>query len=511
MKRFLFLLACSLTLLFGGCEEHNDTLQFEFAAPKVSNITQTTADVSCLALFPVEEYAGLTTGFLYGPASESVEGYRQVNNPTLSDRFRLSVSLQGLTPATEYQVYAFANLGTIRILSDPSRPFTTLPESGGGDDDGEDDGEDDDPVEVAPTFGTLSHSAVTSSGATLSGSFSYAGSESISKVWFAYKKSGGSEQEASLSTTQGTKTKTLSGLTASTTYTYSLCVTVGGKSYRSATKSFTTEAESSGGGDVTPGKTRYSGWAELPVEVEKSGDYYYAYHRRADKQSVRNYSICYSAKMRCAVWTAYPIHASYDGGAGRNSKWQYDPIIPQSVQPDLSSSYNGSFSRGHMLASSDRQVSVATNQQTFYYTNMAPQYQNEFNGGIWQKLENALWGEEMMGRDTLYVVTGAHFANTNKTTTDDSNQKVVVPTHFYKVLMRPKKGNSGKAIWTLPADQIECVGFWFEHHNSYSTKASPTANDMKSVAYIEQQTGFTFFGNVPQAPKDKYSASAWGF
>lgn len=353
-----------------------------------------------------------------------------------------------------------------------------------------------------PTFGTPSYTSITESQASVSCSFSYNGTDPVTAVYFAYKPAGGAEQRAAVSTAAGDKSVALTGLTASTTYTYRLAVEIGDRSYSSATGSFTT---ASGGGQT--GGARYSGWAELPVEVEKSGDYYYAYHMRADSKSVRNYSICYSAAMRCAVWTAAPMHTCYDGSAGRNDSWKYDPIIPQSVQPNLKNSYKGGYSRGHMVASSDRQVSVSTNQQTFYFTNMAPQYQNHFNGGIWEKLEK--WCLTQRCSDTLYVVTGAHFANTNRTCSDKSGATVVVPTHFYKLLMRSKSGNTRKPLWELPSDQIECVGFWFEHNESYATTEKPTSKYMKSVAEIERLTGFTFYPNVPNAPKDTFNARDW--
>lgn len=33
---------------------------------------------------------------------------------------------------------------------------------------------------------------------------------------------------------------------------------------------------------------------------------------------------------------------------------------------------------------------------------------------------------------------------------------------------------------------------------------------MYSIAELEELTGFTYFPNVPNAPKDSYKASDWG-
>lgn len=260
--------------------------------------------------------------------------------------------------------------------------------------------------------------------------------------------------------------------------------------------------------DPDPGATRHSGWAELLGEKENA-DYYYAYYMCANAPTVRNYTVCFSKELCGPIWVAYPMHKYYtNGDVGRNEKWQYGPIIPTSVQPSLKSAYKpiNSYSRGHMLASNDRQSSVAINEQTYYFTNMSPQIQNGFNGGIWKDLE--LNCHKMICSDTLYMVTGAHFANRNTTCEDNSKpaKKVTVPTNFYKVLIRSKAGDTGKPLWELSADEIECAGYWFDH-KSYS--GVTPSQFIKSVEWIEQQTGQTFFPNVPQAPKGKLNTSFW--
>lgn len=37
-----------------------------------------------------------------------------------------------------------------------------------------------------------------------------------------------------------------------------------------------------------------------------------------------------------------------------------------------------------------------------------------------------------------------------------------------------------------------------------------SSKDMYSIAELEELTGFTYFPNVPNAPKDSYKASDWG-
>ncbi len=352
-----------------------------------------------------------------------------------------------------------------------------------------------------PEFTGLRSANLTASSATLECDVEYDGRESISSIEFRITD-GKTTQSKSVSAGVGHRTASFTGLAASTKYTWYVAATVKGSETRSSSRTFTTPAAS------TPsGKVHRTGWYELPEE-QSGTKLYFAYHMRPDAPKVRNYSICYSAELHCAIWAAAAMHSSWDGNAGRNDSWQYDPEIPSSVQPDLSSSYKGNYSRGHMIASSDRQVSAATNRQTFYYTNMAPQIQNEFNGGIWQKLEN-LVQDTWTCNDTLYVVTGAHFANRSKSVKDKDGNTCYVPTHFYKVLLRSKSGKTRKPVSQLSADELQCVGFWFDHFG-YGTTATPSSREMRSVADIEKETGLKFFPNVPNAPKTTYKASDWG-
>lgn len=260
----------------------------------------------------------------------------------------------------------------------------------------------------------------------------------------------------------------------------------------------------SGGGIVSDSGAKYAGWAELPVEEENS-DYYYAYHMRPDNGSQRNFSVCYSEEMGCPVWVACPIHSCYIGSASRSS-YSQDPVIPASVQvaPDAGTTNQGNWmNRGHMLASNMRTVSSATNKQVFYYTNIAPQNGNNFNtgGGWWNDMED-IEKSEFMCADTLYTVNGCHWTNKNETFNGQ-----VVPTHFYKVFLRTKKGNSRKSVMECSESELKCVAFYVPHSIG---KVTPSRSHMISVSELEEITGHTFFPNVPNAPKDTFNASDWG-
>ena len=252
------------------------------------------------------------------------------------------------------------------------------------------------------------------------------------------------------------------------------------------------------------------GWAEMPAFITNDNLEYCTHDKLPSNKKLRNYSFCFDKEKHCALWVAYPLHRCYIEGDGhRTNAWGYDPCCVDDVfEPNLRNAYypqggdKYSHSRGHQLPSADRLASDADNATTFYYTNMAPQLQS-LNGASWGALEGNL-RDDWMCSDTLYVVTGVHFdagygyAYDNK----GAGKACAVPTHFYKVILRTKKGNSGKWVGNCSADELQCVGFWFEHKGG-------AARQTMSVAEIERKTGHTFFPNVPNAPKSVYNASEW--
>ncbi len=90
-------------------------------------------------------------------------------------------------------------------------------------------------------------------------------------------------------------------------------------------------------------------------------------------------------------------------------------------------------------------------------TNVAPQWQNSFNGGVWMSLEEDCW--KNICADTLYVV-GSGFADDDTTVTDQSGDVCVVPTNFYRDAFESRR--HGETPLGTPCDQIQCVG-WFEN------------------------------------------------
>lgn len=317
----------------------------------------------------------------------------------------------------------------------------------------------------------------------------------------------------------------LTGLDPETGYRVHAYVKLGASRILSDGAEFTT-LPGDGGGDGdgdggVSGPTRYSGWPELLAEQESNSDYYYAYHLCPDLTirgyKARNYTVCFSAEHHCPVWVAAPRHACYEGTANRTNAYKADPDIPSGIQYYRKSTDSG-CNKGHMLGSAERTCSRAVNEQVFYFSNIAPQYSSGFNtgGGGWNLLED--WIDTKVCADTTYLVIGTYFdryedrygntASPKKISFGDRND-VSCPTMFYIAVLRTKKGDTGKSVRECSADELMCAAFVRCHNNALKGK-QVSSKDMYSIAELEELTGFTYFPNVPNAPKDSYKASDWG-
>lgn len=288
--------------------------------------------------------------------------------------------------------------------------------------------------------------------------------------------------------------------------------------------SFTTQKK-----DIT---SAVPAWAELPViNYSTDGSYkvsttdpniYYAWHISPDVKGpggkfARNYTVCYSAEHHCPVWVAAPRHSMYVGNSGRTDAYGRDPDVPADIQY-ASKSTGGGCNKGHMLGSAERTCSVETNRQVFYYTNIAPQLSSGFNtgGGGWNLLEDYV--DTQVCADTLYEVLGTYFerytdgyGKTQSPSTIEfgGRSDVHMPTMFYYALLRTKSGSSGKSVKDCSASELKCVAFVRTHTNDLKGQ-KPSSKELMSIADLERLTGFTYFPNVPNAPKNTFSASDWG-
>ena len=189
-------------------------------------------------------------------------------------------------------------------------------------------------------------------------------------------------------------------------------------------------------------------WIELP-EINTNGilagTHGFFTRQMNSISGVRNYSFLWSYGDYVSEWVAYPLNKALIGSGPRNNIFGFDPLLPQSVQPDIASaSYGGGYARGHQIPSADRQNS-ADNPTTGYATNLTPQL-SDFNSGIWLQVESQVrqWAQQS---DTTYVITGC-VTKGGGLTGNISGFNVRIPSAYYKavIIYNKDKGYQGKAI-----------------------------------------------------------------
>lgn len=261
----------------------------------------------------------------------------------------------------------------------------------------------------------------------------------------------------------------------------------------------------------TPG-----GWLEMPSYTvgEMAGTttsalndlYTVTHYAQMGGKDARNYTILYDPAVYASYWVAYPLCAAHLG-SGRDEDWGFDPVVPQSKQTSVYKGYGVSapsdvyasqhYARGHQLPNADRNGVDEMMAQTYFSTNMTPQLQNGFNGGVWAHLEEAVRSVVEHKSDTVYVVTGAAFRKkggneTIKTITNRDGKVLPVPNYYWKVLLKVK--------WTDDPEPAvagaSAIGFWLEHRDNYGNGSTNYLPYVTTVDQIEAWTGFDFFSNL---------------
>ena len=207
-----------------------------------------------------------------------------------------------------------------------------------------------------------------------------------------------------------------------------------------------------------------------------------------------NYSIEWDGTKKANRWSCYFFcDGNKDNNTGRQDSYGMDPSIPDEYEHTLADYSGSGFSRGHLCPSGDRLESAEANDQTFYLTNMQPQWQAH-NGGLWNKLEIQVrsWAS-MDGVDTLYVVKAA--------TIDKSDQYYAEGTYKFPGIV-PKYFYMAVLAYNKTSNTYHAIGIWTEHTNT--TVNNTNYGDYAiTIDELEKRTGIDFFCNLPDSIEDK--------
>ncbi|QQS40030.1 MAG: DNA/RNA non-specific endonuclease [Acidobacteriota bacterium] len=201
----------------------------------------------------------------------------------------------------------------------------------------------------------------------------------------------------------------------------------------------------------------------------------------------------YDDDLRMPLWVAYELTRE-DAAAEseRQDCFRSDPRLSELAAAKCEDYEEPVFDRGHMIPRNDLNRSRTAHDNSFLFSNMAPQFPN-FNRRVWRRLESKVhdWAIDAGG---IYVITGAIFDRDGDGKRDaDSAAEVVsprnrvgIPTAFYKIVLHRR-----------PNGVIDTIAFILQHNNSSSTnRNSYLVSKIASIDEIESVTGIDFFPDM---------------
>lgn len=178
------------------------------------------------------------------------------------------------------------------------------------------------------------------------------------------------------------------------------------------------------------------GWLELPSFSEDPEHFFVSHHTDEYWGKQRNYSLFWDQNRLIPIWVAYPLNERLTGHGKRSGAWQYDKFMASKKQPNLRRTYQAGsvegYIRGHLCPSNDR-MRPGMNEQTFYFTNMAPQ-DPYLNGGLWAWLEEYVQQLALSAKNA-WVITGCIDTDDSNWVTDVSGKRIAVPEAFFKAVL----------------------------------------------------------------------------
>ena len=239
----------------------------------------------------------------------------------------------------------------------------------------------------------------------------------------------------------------------------------------------------------------------------KGGNSVVLIHTTSDSYGV-NYCVEWDKDKKSQRWSCYQLNSANSitntsRYTSDDNQYPMDPMLSSADYLSQDCFWGSGFDHGHICPSADRLYSYNANLQTFYLTNMQPQYK-AFNGSLsskeqnnrspWFRLEEQVrtWATAA-ATENLYVVKGGTIEDNQILTKDGSpwllKGEMRIPKYFFVALLL-KNVQGYKAI-----------GFWMEHLDKYAS-AEPLGNYAVNIRKLEQLTGIDFFCNLPDETEE---------
>ncbi len=212
----------------------------------------------------------------------------------------------------------------------------------------------------------------------------------------------------------------------------------------------------------------------------------------------RGYMVGFDGATHDPDWVMERLAPSdLQGQAKRSNNFAQEPLLKGADANNADYARSG-FDRGHQAPAGDAKFDQKIMDQSFAFSNMAPQVGIGFNRGAWKYLEETVRAAILCGNhDDVVVVTGPIYANGRAGATIGAD-KVAVPASFYKILY--DVGSQRAVGFVLPNAKI-------------GSRIADLQAYVKPIADIETETGLVFFANLTNRQQTELKlqpGAAWG-
>jgi DNA/RNA endonuclease G (NUC1) len=205
------------------------------------------------------------------------------------------------------------------------------------------------------------------------------------------------------------------------------------------------------------------------------------------------YLLTHDPELRTAVWVSYRLDGDdIDNAAGqeRVNCFRRDPRLENDEAATPTDYKEPTFDQGHMTNDADLKDDLLEQVNTYVMSNMSPQH-CRFNRGIWLSLEHLtrIWAnndqygailvtsgavfdrDDVIGRDADDVAT--------RMLSNNGNERVAVPSHYYKVILRQDEASWKSIAFLLPHTNTD-------HGTSWSDVKPDVIDTIVSISEVEE-------------------------
>ncbi len=162
------------------------------------------------------------------------------------------------------------------------------------------------------------------------------------------------------------------------------------------------------------------------------------------------------------------------------------------------------FDHGHICPSADRKQNLNQQKQTFFMTNMQPQYASFNQHGTWYTMETELRKlAPKIDADTLFIVKGGTIDQVGndknilgwkkKGASSDVQLEgyIPIPKYFFVAVLKKEYNKNSKKY------SYSAFGYWFPHENKAMPSNDKLSNYVVNIKTLQERTGIDFFCNLP--------------